>query len=389
MPFNFRAYITYFYYSFFKANHTPARLSLKRFLLLVFLFFVYPLYNLYIRIGYYLDDLLYSSYRETTSPAPVFIIGNFRSGTTFFHRLMLKDPNFTSLKTWEIFFAPAITQRKLIRGIIKISRFIGSPIRRLSLLFDRSINEYSYMHKTGLRRTEEDSHLLYHIWSSYNLFALFPFPELAKKYIYYDQEVPADQRRREFTFYQDVLRRHMYLNHGKCYVSKNPDFSPSVETLKEFFPEAKFINIVREPEEMVPSTINMWANHWHTFGDPEENYPLTDVLMEHTKHWYVYPHQRLSKLPPDRYAVVKYADFVYNPQETIERIYRQFGFAVTSEYQRVLQWETERSRRYKGKKSYPLQDMGLDKESLKRDYAQFVAAYKIRDHQLKAFAAEG
>ncbi len=379
MPFNFRSYVTYFYYSFFRSEQTPGRLSLKRLALLLFLFFVFPIYNLYIRTGYYLDDLLFSSYKNVTRKDPIFIIGNFRSGTTFFHRLLLRDPKFTCLKTWEIYFGPAITQRKMIGLIIKISRILGSPIRKLVNLFDRSINEYSYMHKTGLRQHEEDSHLLYHIWSSYNLFALFPFPELAKKYIYYDQEVPLDRRRREFTYYRDVLRRHLYVNPGKQYVSKNPDFSPTVETIKEFFPEAKFINIVRNPENMVPSTINMWANHWHTFGDPDESYPLKDVLMEHAKHWYQYPHQKLKSLPPDRYAVVSFAEMVSDPKKTIEEIYAKFGLEITSEYQQILKEETEKARNYRSSHRYSLTEMGLDLEALHSEYDPYLEEYQFED----------
>ena len=379
MPFNFRYYLKYFYYSFFRANHTPGRLTLKRFLLVLFLFFVFPIYNLYIRAGYYLDDLLFSRYKEISRPDPIFIIGNFRSGTTFFHRLLLKDAQFTALKTWEIFFAPAITQRKLIGGIIRIVLFLGGPVRRLIRNFDRSLNEYSYMHKVSLRKPEEDSHLLYHVWSSYNLFALFPFPELAKKYIYYDQEVPLDRRRREFSFYRDVLRRHLYIHPGKRYVSKNPDFSPTVETIKEFFPEAKFINLVRNPEKMVPSTINMWANHWHTFGSPEESYPLKDVLMEHTKHWYRYPHQKLKDLPKDRYAVVSFSDFVRNPQQTVERIYDQFGLELTPFYREMLRRETIKARTYKSNHAYSLQDMGLDPVSLHNEYDPLLEEYQLEE----------
>ncbi|MCK4488919.1 MAG: hypothetical protein KAU23_01600, partial [Anaerolineales bacterium] len=82
MPFNIRYYLTYYYYSFFRSKGTPGKLSVKRIFLLIFLFFGYPIWNIYIRLGYYLDNLFFSEFKQVQYPDPVFIIGNYRSGST-------------------------------------------------------------------------------------------------------------------------------------------------------------------------------------------------------------------------------------------------------------------------------------------------------------------
>ena len=51
------------------------------------------------------------------------------------------------------------------------------------------------MHKIGLDEVEEDGQVLFHIWSSFDLLAFFPFPKLIRKYIYYDDQVPADVKK--------------------------------------------------------------------------------------------------------------------------------------------------------------------------------------------------
>ena len=109
MPFNIRNYLTYFYYSFFRSKGTPGKLSVKRIFLLIFLFFAFPIWNLYIRLGYLLDKWFFSDFKEKPFPDPVFIVGNYRSGSTFLHRLLLRDPQFTCLKAWEIYFSPALS----------------------------------------------------------------------------------------------------------------------------------------------------------------------------------------------------------------------------------------------------------------------------------------
>jgi len=377
MPFNFLLYLKDFYYSLFHAKGTPARISIKRVLLLLFLFFVYPFWNLYIRIGYALDPVFFPEYKKQEPQDPIFIIGNYRSGSTFFHRLLLRDNNFTCLKAWEIYFAPALTHRKLIRLILQGSKLIGSPVQKIIAAFDRMMNDIYHMHKTGLYTHEQDSQLFYHTWSSYNIFAIFPFPELARRYIYYDQAVPIEERKKQFGYYREVLHRHLYKNSGKQYLAKNPDFSPAIETIMEVFPNAKFLNLVRPPEQMIPSSINLWASNWRAYGTPEESFPQTDVIKEHAKHWYTYPHHKLSNLPPDRYQVVLFEDLVGNPKAEVSRIYQQFGLDLSEELVKILEKETFEARNFNGAGTYPLDEMGVEVEALKEEFAPFLEGYQI------------
>ena len=367
MPFNIQLYLRCFFLSIFRSKGTPGRLSIKRLFLVLFLFFAFPIWNLYIRLGYALDKIFFPGYQKTSFPDPVFVVGNYRSGSTFFHRLLLRDPQFTCMKAWEIYFAPALSHRKFLRLVLKISARIGSPAQRFIKWFDKSLNDIYSMHKTGMYTYEQDSQLFYHVWSSYNIFAVFPFVEVAKQFIYYDQQVPKERRKKDFTYYTEILRRHMSLHPGKRYVAKNPDFSPAVGTLLDFFPNAKFINLVRPPEGMIPSLLNLWASNFKAYGSPSEPYPMKDTLLEKARHWYSYPHSQLSNLPPDRYQVVDFRRFISNPKEVIEDIFDQFGFEITEEYQDILLAETINARQYSNHRYSP-SEMGIDLERIKEDF---------------------
>jgi hypothetical protein len=377
MPFNFRLYLTDFYYSLFRSGGTPARLSLKRISLLVFLFFAFPIWNIYIRFGYALDKILFPDLKHLYTPDPIFIIGNYRSGSTFFHRLLLQDSQFTCLKAWEIYFAPALSHRKMIRFMLRISARIGSPLQKAIEAFDGLLNEIYPMHKTGLYTYEQDSQLFYHTWSSFNIFAVFAFPELARRYIYYDQTVPVKERRKQFEYYRNVINRHLYNHPGKRYLSKNPDFSPAVETLLEQFPNARFINLIRAPEEMLPSAINLWASNWKAYGSPGEEYPYQEVIKEYARHWYYYPHKILSSLEADRYQVVKFHDLIHDPKSEVLRIYKEFGLDVNEEILQVLEDQSIVSRKEYG--GYPLEAMGLDEDELKEEFSPILEEYRL-DH---------
>jgi hypothetical protein len=166
-----------------------------------------------------------------------------------------------------------------------------------------------------------------------------------------------------------VLKRHVYVNGGKRYISKSPTFSAKVRTLHEQFPDAKFINLVRSPKNVIPSTISLYTNHWRTYGDPEEKYPQPEsgVLLEQARQWYIHPHQYLKHLPEDQYIMVHYQDLVADPEGTIKQIYHQFGIDMTAEYQNVLHEESERAKQYKSNHHYSLQEMGLTGKQIDKE----------------------
>ncbi len=370
MKLNLKLYLKTFWVSFFKSEGTPGKLTPKRFFVLSLIFLLYPIWHFSIRMAYGLDKLFYPQMINQDVKQPIFIVGNFRSGTTLLHRIMAKDPRFTGMKTWEIYVAPSIIQRKLVRWLMGINRLIGNPIEKLIRRFEKALHQYSYMHRAGLNEIEEDGQVFLHIWSTYNLFAFFPFPELVRNYIYYDEDVPEDQKHLDMDYYQEVLKRHVYANNGKQYISKSPTFSPKVKTLHEKFPDAKFINLVRSPLRVIPSSVSMFSNHWQTYGEPGEAYPgpAKEVMQEQAKYWYLHPHQYLKNLPNDQYVMLRYKDLVADPKSAIENIYQRFGIEMTPEFEKILIDESEKARQFKSKHNYSLDQMGLSSTNLKKEF---------------------
>jgi omega-hydroxy-beta-dihydromenaquinone-9 sulfotransferase len=371
MKFNFKLFLKTFYLSFFKSDGTPGRITPKRFFVLLFIFLLYPFWHFSIRLAYGLDKLFYPEHQDQDINQPIFIVGNFRSGTTLLHRLLAKDIRFTGMTSWEIYVAPSIVQRKLIRWFMRVNRAIGNPAQKVINAFEKALKNYSYMHKTGLNEIEEDGQINLHLWTSYHLLAFFPFPELIRDFIYYDDMVSEEQKEQEMNYYQEVVQRHVYASGGKRYISKNPTYSPKVRTLHEKFPDAKFINLVRSPLRVVPSAVSMFANHWRTYGEPEVEYPPTgpEVIMEQAKYWYLHPHEYLRTLPEDQYILVKYRDLVADPEGTVRGIYRQFGMDLTPEYEALLHAESEKAKQYKSKHTYSMKDMGINREKVKKTFA--------------------
>ena len=346
-------------------------MSPKRFLINIFIFLFWPVWQLGIRFAYLMDNLLFPDHHDQEVSEPVFIVGNFRSGTTFLYRLLSKDDRSTSFASWELYLAPSVVGRRFYQWLMGVNHVIGNPARWVIGIFNRIVEKEAYMHKIGLTEAEEDGQVLFQIWSSFDLIAFFPFPELVRKYIYYDHQIPEDVKKRDMRYYAEIVKKHVYAHGGRRYISKNPSYSPKVKTLHEQFPDAKFINIVRSPFQVIPSSISLFSKHCRTYGDPETEYNLQETVIEHSKHWYLYPHQYLKNLPASQYIRVRYKDLVTDPKGTIEEVYRRFEFDLSPEYARILEAEAEKARSYRSKHRYSLDKMGLSKQRIQREFSFF------------------
>lgn len=61
-----------------------------------------------------LDPVLFPSLRRTEVREPVFCVGHARSGTTYLHRLMARDDQFSVVMMYEMFF-PSLLEKRALR----------------------------------------------------------------------------------------------------------------------------------------------------------------------------------------------------------------------------------------------------------------------------------
>jgi hypothetical protein len=372
--FDFRSFSDFALRVFGRKN-VKFNLTFGKWILVFILSLFYILFEVFTWFCFFLDDLFFPDYRKISqADQSVFIIGNPRSGTTFLQRLLSKDETvFTSMKMWEILFAPSITQRKIIQVIMRTDQRIGSPIKKISHYLDEKWRKSNRLHRISLVAPEEDQFLFIHNWSTISVWLFGGMVDNLDSYLYFDEDMPAKEIKRIMTFYKKCIQRHLYFHADRNpdnirYLSKNPSASPKIDSLYHYFPDAKVIYLVRNPLDMIPSYISMLDFTWDTIGDLPGEYGGKGFVLEMAKHWYCYPLQRLDKAPADSYYVVKFDDLVNNPQETIHNLYRRFGLRVSEEFDKTLNDEAQKSRSYQSKHSYSLSAMGLDQKKLEAEF---------------------
>jgi len=122
-----------------------------------------------------LDHVFFPGFRTQSVRAPIYIIGNPRSGTTFCHRLLALDEQFTYFKLYQTIF-PSITCYKIFTLTGKLDRLLGSPAARLlNVISNRGFKSWENIHKTGPEKAESDEMIFMFAMLSPLLGLLFPF----------------------------------------------------------------------------------------------------------------------------------------------------------------------------------------------------------------------
>jgi len=374
MAFDLGRFVRFTYLALFRSRGTNYRLTPKRLGLLAAFYVCFPLLELMTWVGFLLDEILFREYRQRQVSQPVFILGNPRSGSTSLHRLMAKDAqNFTTMMTWEIFFAPSITLRRLWRVLAALDSVLGSPIHNVITALEEWWQERNVTHALLLQAPEEDEFVLLHAWSTLAIYLFSAVMDEAQTYTRFDTAMTEVEKRRIMSFYRRCLQRHLYahrshLTPGRRYLAKSPALTPKVSTLNEWFPDARFICLVRNPLDVIPSYISVMELQWRTLADPVTPWASRDYVLDMAQHWYTYPLERLRGQPEDRHVFVKYDDLVHDPERTVRGIYHRLRFQVSSEFAHVLHVEAERTRDYRSKHHYSLEQMGLTRDQIIAEY---------------------
>jgi len=378
MVFDYKTLFRQFIRSCFGTRGTERRLSLRRlkFFAIFLVLFTYGQISSWIFLA--LDHIFFPRFRRIDiTGKTLFIVGNFRSGSTFLHKLLAGDTSqFTALAAWEIYLAPSISQRKLLRGVKLLDGLFGGKVYRRLRSWDSEFLQKVPFHSISLWRPEEDVGLFLYIW--YSLFSWFFFPDYptVEHLIDFDQRVPRPRRRRVVEFYAGCIRRHLYV-HGenRIVVSKNPSFSPMMSSLYEFLPAPRSIALVRDPIDTAVSTLRWLSFAWHFFADPVSDYPFRNEVVMMVRDWYERVEEAASRLRPDQMLVIPFPKLVSRPLQTVESIYRFLGSEVSAGHRDFLVTEELAAEAHTPGGRSHLADTGLDLDWLQTLFRDTIRAY--------------
>ncbi len=314
-------------------------------------------------VAWQFDERLFPGWRQQRVEAPVFIFANGRSGTTMLHRLLALDQaNFAPYKLYQSIFSGVTTHRLIAtagrnRALARVGR------RAVDWINETFFSGWEGIHELGIDKEEEDEATFVLAMESPTVSLLNPFTEKYSQIGWLDDATP-EHRRAFMDYYEAVLQKHLFAEgRGRRFLTKNVFTTPRVETILERFPDARFVYLVRNPLQALPSWLNMFYEKWVTHSpelppDSPEARRLAEMCFAYYRHMLA----NQERIAEANLTLVRYDDLVKDPKAVVERLYGWLGLDLTPDYRDRLEAFTARQRGYRSKHQYSLEQFGLSEE---------------------------
>ncbi|HXG46777.1 MAG TPA: sulfotransferase, partial [Methylomirabilota bacterium] len=333
-----------------------------------------------VALGRALDHLLFPGFKRQPVRDPVFIIAPPRSGTTLTQKLMAKDEErFACVRLYETIF-PSVTFHRCLDALVGLDGLLGRPFARLIEWAEKKFfGGWDDMHKMRFNQPEEDDGFFVYTFCTEAIYLLFPYVRELWGAGFCD-DLPAEDRRKVMRYYRSCLQRHLYaVGPHKTLLSKATQFSGSVLSLLDEFPDARIITIIRDPARSIASHVSVFYPVWKTIS-PEitKDSPESKAYAELAAAWFRHLLKTRDCIDPARYYCIRYTDLVRNPRDTIGDVYRHFGWTMSPSYAAFLESATQKQRDFTSAHHYSLEEFGLDEAWLRREVGEVLEYYALR-----------
>jgi len=260
-----------------------------------------------------------------TIPPPIFIVGHWRSGTTFLHELLATDISLVTPTYLECFATDHFLQwGGLLRHIEPLAPK-KRPMDDVDVGFDRPQEDEFGLLATGAPSPYE--------------FMLFPrdYPDRVPHLDIAAEPASAIARWQHAmrTIMQRVVfarRRAGGLPDGGRMLLKSPTHTARIGVLREMFPDAKFVHVVRSPFDLFRSSVRLWSEMADSqglqkprFGERDE--ALTPFINATARQLYGRFDEEVAAVPATDWAEVRYEDLVADPVGCVTAVRTKLGMS--------------------------------------------------------------
>ena len=251
---------------------------------------------------------------------PVFVIGHYRSGTTYLHKTLASDKRWGCISTFDFLFPYA---PKSIGKALK--PFLQKTIHLFKI---KHLHFHNYIF--NLDDPLEEDMLTISAITPNSAFWSEIYPKNAWQHfnsqVFFTTVKEKEEWKKTYLY---CLKKLTQKYPGKRLLLKNPPNTGRIKAVLELFPDAKFIFIYRNPYQVFYSTVSLWKRTLekyyalHKITDAERE---AIIFRHYNKLMQSYEEDK-KLIPSENLVEVRYEIFEKYPFEEAKRIYTELGLA--------------------------------------------------------------
>jgi hypothetical protein len=260
--------------------------------------------------------------------APVFVVGQPRSGTTIMQEILGADPRARTVKMWEAKYPcppPAAGDPLPDPRIAKAEAVVG--------LQDKITPEWASMHKVGGELPVECIEFMYSSFISFAFSASFHVPNYTAYVVQADQSAALAWHKRILKLLQSTGRPHHWL-------LKGPTHLPFLPELFDTYPDARLVLMLRDPVKAAASVVDVSGTLFYMRSDnTDRNKPMGRFVdgksvvetLQNVVDW-----MNDGVIPREQIQPLLYLDFFADADGEFEKLYEGLGMSLPADAKQAM-----------------------------------------------------
>ena len=304
--------------------------------------------------------------------APIFICGMARTGSTKTHKLLAVAGDFNWLPYWEVINPSLITGDRTESPRERID-----DTEAFARWFDAASPETRAGHSFETHEPEEESFVLEHSLRTPTFMGWAPLSEYLAWLLTQDFSLQFRHLRTTLKY----LQWQGLATSKRRWVLKCPLYSGLEPLILDLFPDASLVMTHRHPAITVPSGLRLLECFYRPYTtcppDPVQYVPaLAAGIDGHLK--------ARAALPEDTFLDIDFASLARDVAREMERIYRFAGVELSpAARDRMIAWDLGNPQHKRGVHRYTLEQFGLSRETIDREFAGYI---HFLEHRLPLLA---
>ncbi|BBX47318.1 sulfotransferase [Mycobacterium cookii] len=310
---------------------------------------------------------------EQPVTAPIFIVGQPRTGTTILYDLLAQDPQLRAPLTWEVDAPCPVPQPETYHSDPRIAQTQASIE-----LSEQIIPGFLAFHPMGALVGQECVRITASEFTSMIFSVQYRLPNYYR-WLLYDADHSGAYR------YHRIFLQHLQSGVPGQWLLKSPAHLWQLDALLAVYPDALIVQTHRDPLNVI-SSIAALTHHLRRMGSDESS--IAECAAQSYEEIVVGLDRAMAlrdsgAVPADRVIDVQFSDFMSDPWATIKAIYTSLGRELSSEAATKMRDFLAANPGDGGRGRYTWSDTGLDAAEVRDRVRAYQDRYGVRTEELR------